>query len=95
MHLRNLLGGKQFFFVRKFVVQAAKRVSADLIDFAAPEIAAFVSGRKRFKGTAKSVGRQSLNKQLGSCSKQRKLFPTKFIEQAGRSSTENFANISR
>ena len=52
-------------FLRKYIVPAAKRVGADLLEFAVPEIAEVVSGRKNFKTAAKSVGRQTLRKQLG------------------------------
>ena len=46
-------------FLRKFIVPAAKRVGADLLEFAVPKIAEVVSGRKNFKTAAKSVGRQT------------------------------------
>ena len=36
-----------------------------MLEFAVPEIAEVVSGRKNFKTAAKSVGRQTLRKQLG------------------------------
>ena len=49
---------------RKYIVPAAKRVGADLLEFAVPEIAEVVSGRKNFKTAGKSVGRQTLRKQL-------------------------------
>ena len=49
-------------FLRKYIVPAAKRGGADLLDFAVPEIAEVVSGRKNFKTAAKSVGRQTLRK---------------------------------
>ena len=52
-------------FLRKYIVPAAKRVGADLLEFAVPEITEVVSGRKNFKTAAKSVGRQTLRKQLG------------------------------
>ena len=52
--------------MRKYVVPAARRVGADLLDFAAPKIAEVVSGRKSFKTVSESVGRQTLRKQLGS-----------------------------
>ena len=51
--------------MRKYVVPAAKRVGADLLEFAVPEIEEVVSGKKNFKTAAKSVGRQTLRKQLG------------------------------
>ena len=51
--------------LRKYIVPAAKRVGADLLEFAVPEIAEVVSGRKNFNTAAKSVARQTLRKQLG------------------------------
>ena len=60
-------------FLRKFIVPAAKRVGADLLEFAVPEIAEVVSGRKNFKTAAKSVGKQTLKKQLGEGSRRREL----------------------
>ena len=50
-------------FFPKYNVPAAKHVGADLLQFAALEIAEVVSGRKNFKTAAKSVGRQTLRKQ--------------------------------
>ena len=58
--------------LRKYIVPTAKRVGADLLEFAVPEIAEAVSGRKNIKTAAKSVGRQTLRKQLGECSRRRK-----------------------
>ena len=52
----------------------AKRLGADLLEFAVPEIAEVVSGRKNFKTAAKSVGRQTLRKQLRSGSRKRKAY---------------------
>ena len=63
--LAQVIGITAFPFLRKFIVSAAKRVGADLLDFAVPEIAEVVSGRKNFKTAAKSVVRQTLRKQLG------------------------------
>ena len=48
-------------FLRKYIVPAAKRVDAELLEFA--EV---FSSRKNFKIAAKSVGRQTLTKQTGS-----------------------------
>ena len=39
-----------------------KRVSSDLMEFAAREIAEALSGRKSFKSAASSVGRHTLKK---------------------------------
>ena len=63
-------------------------VGADLMEFAAPEIAEVVSGRKTFKTAAKSVGIQTLRKQLGSGSIKRtasRVIPTKSSKQISRS----------
>ena len=59
-------------FLRKYIVPAAKRVGADLLEFAAPETAEVLSGRKSFMSAAKSVGKQTLRKQLGEGSHRRK-----------------------
>ena len=63
--LAQVIGRTAIPFLRKYVVPAAKRVGADLLKFAVPENAEIVSGRMNFKTAAKSVGRQTLRKQLG------------------------------
>ena len=63
--LAQVIGRTEIPFLRKYIVPAAKRVGADLLEFAVPEIAEVVSGRKNIKSAAKSVGRQALRKQLG------------------------------
>ena len=107
--LAQVLGRTAIPFLRKYVVPAAKRVGADLLEFAVPEIAEVVSGRKNFKTAAKNVGRQALRKQLwqGQQSrrrtgnrqvggrKQRKIIPTKSTRQSSRSRRDIFTNISR
>ena len=70
--LAQVIGRTAISFLRKYIVPAAKRVGADLLEFAVPEIAEVVSGRKNFKTAAKSVGRQTLRKQLGEGSRRRK-----------------------
>ena len=89
-------------FLRKYIVPAAKRVGADLLEFAALEIGEVISGRKSFKSAAKSVGKQTLRKQLGegsrrrtAGSKQRRIIPTKSTKQSSRSRRDIFTNISR
>ena len=52
--------------MRNYIVPAAKRVGADLLEFSVLEIAEVFSGRKNFKTALKSVGKQTLRKQLGS-----------------------------
>ena len=74
-------------FGRKYFVPAAKRVGADLLQFAAPEYAEVVSGRKKFKTAAKSVGSQTLRNHLGSASRIRtasRIIPTKSAQQTSR-----------
>ena len=100
--LAQLIGRTAIPFLRKYFLLAAKRIGADLLDFAVPENAEVVSGRKNFKTAAKSVGRQTLRKQLGEGShrqirgrKQRKSIPTKSTKQSSRSRRDIFTNISR
>ena len=63
--LAQVIGRHAIPFLRKYVVPAAKRIGADMLEFAVPEIAEVVSGRKNFKTAAKSVGKKTLKKQLG------------------------------
>ena len=69
--LAQIIGRTAIPFLRKYIVPAAKRVGADLLEFAVPETADVVTGRKHFKTAAKSVGRQTLRKQLGEGSRRR------------------------
>ena len=78
-------------FLRKYIVPAAKRVGADLLEFAAPEVADVVSGKKKFKTAAKSVGRPTLRKQLGS-GKQKRSIPVKNLKRRCRSRKDIFTN---
>ena len=110
-YLAQVIGRTEIPFLRKYVVPAAKRVGADLLEFAVPEIAEVVSGRKNFKTAAKNVGKQTLRKQLGEGegqgsrrrtgsrrtggSKQRRIIPTKSIKQSSRSRRDIFTNIPR
>ena len=107
--LEQVIGKTAIPFLRKYVVPAAKRVGADLLEFAVPEIAEVVSGRKNFKTAAKSVGKQTLRKQLGEWSrravgsasvrqggsKRRRIFPTRSTKQSSRSPRDILTNISR
>ena len=63
--LAQVIGRTAIPFLRKYVVPAAKRIGADMLEFAVPEIGEVVSGRKNFKTAAKSVGKKTLKKQLG------------------------------
>ena len=82
--LAQVIGRTAIPFLRKYIVPAAKRVGADLLEFAVPEVAEVFSGRKNFKTAAKSVGTETLRKQLGEgshrqmgSSKERRFSPAK------------------
>ena len=70
--LAQVIGRTAIPFLREYIVPAAKRVGADFFEFAVPEIAEVVSGRKNFKTAAKSAGKQTLKKQLGEGIRRRK-----------------------
>ena len=79
--------------LRKFIVPATKRSGTDFLEFAVPEIAEVVSGRKIFETAAKSVGRQTLRKPLGSGSKETnasRVIATKSAKQNSRSRKDFF-----
>ena len=102
--LAQVIGRTAIPFLCKYIVPAAKRVGVDLLEFAVPEIAEVVGGKKNFKTAAKSVGGQTLRKQLGSGSRKRKggigkrqasrFLPTKSAKQTSRSRGDLFTNIS-
>ena len=75
--LAQVIGRTATPFLKKYVVPAAKCEGADLLEFAVPEVANVVSGRNNFKSAAKSVGRQTLRKQLRGGGKQRRSIPLK------------------
>ena len=93
--LAQVIGRIAIPFLHKNVVPAAKRIGADMLEFAAPEIAEITSVRKSFKSAAKSVAKQTLKQQLGSGSKQRRTIPTKPTKQSSGSRRDIFTNISR
>ena len=103
--LAQVIGRTAIPFLRKYVVPAAKRIGADMLAFAVPEIGEVLSVRKSFKTAAKSVGKKTLKKQLreGSHSavgkqgesKQRRIFPTNSTKQSSRSRRDISTNISR
>ena len=64
--LAKVVGRTAITFLPKYVVPAAKRIDADILEFSAPEVGEVISGRKSFKSAAKSVGKQTRKKQLGS-----------------------------
>ena len=93
--LAQIVGRTAIRFLRKLVVLAAEDIGADMFEFAAPEIGEVISCKKSFKSAAKSVGKRTLEKQLDSGSKQRKINPTKSTKWSSRSQRDVFTNISR
>ena len=94
--LAQVFGRAVIPFLRKYIVPAAKRVGADLMEFVVPEIAEVVGGRKNIKTAAKSVGRQTLRKRLGRGSRKRsasRVISTKSAKKINRSRRDIFTNI--
>ena len=81
--LAQVIGRTAIPFLRKYIVPAAKRVGADLLEFPVPEVADVVGGKKNFKTAAKSVGRQTLRKQLGG-GKQKRSLPVNSLKRSSR-----------
>ena len=79
--------------MRKHIVPAAKRVGADLLDFAMPEVNDAVKG-KNFNNASKSVGRQTLRKQLEG-GKQKRSSPIKKLKGSSRSRRFIFTNFEK
>ena len=91
--LAQVIGRTAILFWRKYIVPAARRVGADLLEFAVPEVADVVSGRKDFKTFARSVGRQTLRKQLGGA-KQKRSIPVKNLKRSSPSRRDILTNIA-
>ena len=89
--LAQVIGRTAIPFLRKNIVPAAKRVGADLLEFAVPEVADVVSGEQIFKTAAKSVRRQTLRKQHGN-GKQKRSIPVKKLKRSSRSRKDIFSN---
>ena len=94
--LAQVIGRTAVPFVKKFIVPAARRVGADLLVFAVPEMAEVFSGKKNLKSAAASVGKKTLRKQLGGGSKRtRKFIPKKSTNINSRSRRDILTNSSR
>ena len=93
--LAQVIGRTAIPFLLEYVIPAAKRIGADMLEFAAPEFGEVISGKKLFKTAPKNVGKQTLKKHLGSDSKQMKIIPTKSTKQPSWSRRDIFTNISR
>ena len=84
--LAQVIGRTAVPFVKKFIVPAARRVGADLLEYAVPEMAEVISGKKNLKSAVTSVGKKTLRKQLGGGSKRtRRFIPTKSTNINSRS----------
>ena len=95
--LAQVIGRTAIPFLHENIVPAAKHVGAYLLEFAALEIAEAVSGVKNFKTAAKSVGRQTLRKKLGSGSRKRtanRALPTKCAKQTRSRKRHFYKNFS-
>ena len=55
--LSQVIGRTAVPFVKKFIDPAARRVGADLLEYAVPEMAEVISGKK-LKSAAASVGKR-------------------------------------
>ena len=91
--LAQVIGRTAIPFLSKYIVPTAKRVGADFLEFAVPEVADVVSGKINFKTATKSVARQTLRKQLGG-GKQKTSIPVKNLKRSSRSRKDIFANIA-
>ena len=90
--LAQVIGSFAIPFLRKYVVPAAERIGADMLEFAAPPIAEDFIGRKSFQTAVRSVEKKTLKKQLGegSRSKHRRIFPAKLTKQSSPSRGDIF-----
>ena len=91
--LAQVIGRTAIPFLKKYIVPAAKLVGADSLELAVPEVADVVSGKQNFKTAAKSVGRQTLRKQLGG-GRQKRSIPVKNLKRSSRSRRDIFINIA-
>ena len=101
----QVIGRTAIPFLRKYVVPAAKRKGADMLEFAEPEIGEVFGSRKSFKTAKKSGGKKTRKKQLGEGShsavgrqrsnERRRIIPTKSTKQTSRSRRDIFTNLSR
>ena len=63
--LAKVLGRTAIPSFRTYIVAAAKRVGADLLEIAAPEFADVVKGANKFELAAKNAARQTVRKPVG------------------------------
>ena len=95
--LSQVIGRTAIPFLRKYIVPADRRIGADMLEFAVPEIADVVSGKKNIKSAAKNLWRQTLKKQLGGGARKRsasRIIPPKSTKQGSRSRKDIFSNVA-
>ena len=83
--LAQVIGRTAIPFLRKYIVPAAKRIGADMLEFAAPEIA-----RKQLGERERSRRRTGSRKKTAS-----RIIPLKSTKQSSRSRRDISTNISR
>lgn len=91
--LAQTLGRTAIPFIKKFIVPAAKRVGADFLELAAPEIGDVITGKKNVKTFAKDVGRKTVRKQLGGGKRKKRVIKTKRHVGNSRSRKDIFAKL--
>ena len=76
-----------FSIINKYIVQAAKRIGADLFEITAPEIGKIVDGRKT-QNICKDVGTKTVRKQFrgGKMSSKRRTKRTISLKGSSRTS---------
>ena len=77
----QVIGRTAIPFLRKYVVPAAQRIGAGMLEFAAPEDREVISGRKSFKRAAKSVEKQTRKKNWVAVVNRGKLFQQNLLNK--------------
>ena len=91
--LAQVFGRTALLFLRKYIIPSSERVGADLLEFAVPEVADVVSGKKNFKTAAKCVGGQTLRKRFAGGTQKRSI-PVKNLKRRSWSRRDIFTNIA-
>ena len=85
-------------FLNKYVVPAARRIDADMLQFAVPEISHVVSGKQNIKAASKDVGRPTSkkNNSVVDCRKRTasKVIQSKSKKWNSRSRRDIFTNVA-
>ena len=92
--LAQVVGITAISFLKKCIAPAATRVDSDLLEFAVPEVADVVGGKKNFKAAAKNVERQTLRKHPGG-GRQKRNISVKNLKRSSRSRIDIFTIIAK